>query len=185
MVHREPMGVELAPRTGPSTQAGAVAYHRVCESSVRNQRAAVPHLWIWQADGCYRLQSRPFLGAGLHAPARWHAALSCQSAAFCPIAVPRSRWQPARGVWSQYSQLPPLSITKASPMEWRGNGKAAPGERPAPSGDGWFCSAPLAGLESQDSPTRLHPSAPPPAHRGPGRARKWPDHCPSCAALPC
>ena len=34
------------------------------------------------------------------------------------------RWEPAHGVCGQHSQLPPLSVARAVPMAWRGNGKA-------------------------------------------------------------
>jgi hypothetical protein len=72
-----------------------------------------------------------FVFAGLHPPARWHAAPSCPSDPFGPPTTQGSRRQPAAGGCRQHSQLSTLSAARAVSMEWRGNGKTAPGQREA------------------------------------------------------
>ncbi len=62
------------------------------------------------------------------------------------------RWESARRVRSQSSQLSSLCAARAMSMEWERHRKAAPGERPPASLTGWFCP----GAASQDWSRRAH-----------------------------
>src|SRR5216683_2792967 len=70
-------------------------------------------------------------------------------------------------------------------MEWERDGKAAPGQRVVASSGRWFCSAPLAGLESEGPPARLHPPASSPARRNSGTDGRAASCRRSRAAFPC
>ena len=85
-----------------------------------------------------------------------------QQASRClPGAASRSRWEPARGVCGQHSQLPSLSATRAVSMAGQRHHEAAPGQCPVASPRGRVCSSPLAGLESATASSSLHAPAPP------------------------
>jgi hypothetical protein len=108
-----------------------------------------------------------------HAPTRWDASLSSQPGASGPRAAPRSRWEPARGVCGQYSQLSALSAARAVPMAGQRHEKAAPGQYSVTSIDHWKCTAPLAGLEPSGPPASLYPVGASAPCRGRGRTSQF------------
>ena len=100
------------------------------------------------------------------------------------------RWQPARGVWCQHSQLPSVFVTRAVPMEGKLHSQAAPGESAAPSPGGRIGSAALAGLEPAAPAASVLASAPPtPGDPDGTHSSLFPDccfpsddlSCPACA----
>jgi hypothetical protein len=153
------LGLEPAPGTGASASSRSGTHHRVCSRCVRGQRAAAPHLWLWQALGCRILESWPLLWAGLRPPARWHTALSCQSVTCGTRTAQGSRWKPARGLCGQHPQLPPLSLARAVSMEWQHYCEAASGQCALASPRRWAGPCALERLESETSSASVHASA--------------------------
>jgi hypothetical protein len=150
-VHR-PMDLESEAGAGASVQARAAAYHRVCSCSFPSAATRGSCLWLCSAAGRLRMESGSFLGPRFHAPTRRDASVSSPPGASCPGAAPRSRWQPARGVWSQHPQLSVLSAPRAVSMARAVHEEAAPGQRAAPSTGHWSRAAPA----SRDWSRRTH-----------------------------
>ncbi len=76
------------------------------------------------------------------------------------------RWQPARGLCGQHSQLPPLPAARAVSMEWPRHQEAAPGECAAASAPGGSRTVALARLEPQRAPAQMSAARATPMHRG-------------------
>ena len=104
MANHQPLGVEPAPRTGPSASSCSAPHHRVCSCSLalaqpRGPRAGT-RTGVWSGSRGPALETRPLLRSRFCPPTGWHAALSGQPVARCPRTASRGRWEPARGVCS-------------------------------------------------------------------------------------
>jgi hypothetical protein len=110
------MGLEPAFGTGPSPSSRCGSHDRVCACSPASLSIHSPFLRLCSSRGGLRMEGRSLLGPRFHAPPRRDASVSSQPGASCPGAAPRSRWQPAPGVWSQHSQLSVLSAARAVSM---------------------------------------------------------------------
>jgi hypothetical protein len=115
-----------APAAGPSACSRAAA-HRLSFAPVVPSGTS----GYASAEAALRLQSGPLLWAGLSASSRWDAALSGWSQPLSPATAHRARWQPARGLWGQDEQLPPLSLARAVPVAWGSDEEAPSGESEA------------------------------------------------------
>jgi hypothetical protein len=125
-----PMGVESAPGTGPSPPAGACTQHRVGSRPPLRANGGGhlpgPRAGVWTSRAGPALESWSLLWSRLSAPAGWDAALSRGAAASGARAPPRSRWEPARGLWGQHPQwLAPVPCGSSV------NGKVVPPPSPA------------------------------------------------------
>ena len=128
-----PMGLEPPPGAGASGGTNAAAHHRVCPCHSGASRASccLTCAYIWLCSPHSRHPPRKtgrFTGADF--PLQPDGTLRCPAGQSLSAQEQRRarRWEPAHCVCGQHSQLPPLSVARAVPMEWRGNGKAAPGE---------------------------------------------------------
>src|SRR5215472_4993724 len=90
------VGLELAARTGAPAQAAAAAHHRVRTRHgrpTRDRSEAGTGTGVWRAHRRIAVEGRTLLGARLHPPARWRAALSSRQDAVSHGTAPRSEWQ--------------------------------------------------------------------------------------------
>ncbi len=124
----------MGPRTsalsaGASGGTNAAAHHRVCpcHSGASRTSGCLTCAYIWLCSPRSRHPPRKtgrFTGADF--PLQPDGTLRCPAGQLLSAQEQRRarRWEPAHCVCGQHSPLPPLSVARAVPMEWRGNSKA-------------------------------------------------------------
>jgi len=120
---------EPPPGAGASGGTNAAAHHRVCpcHSGASRTSGCLTCAYIWLCSPRSRHPPRKtgrFTGADF--PLQPDGTLRCPAGQLLSAQEQRRarRWEPAHCVCGQHSPLPPLSVARAVPMEWRGNSKA-------------------------------------------------------------